>query len=858
MRKAPQSLSPTLVKFGWRYLSRTPWQSLLMVLGIMLGVSVVVAIDLANESASKAFDLSTEAVAGKATHIISGSAPGLDEDIYVRLQRAGIPYPMAPVVTQYILSPQLGELPLQLLGIDPFAEPPFRSYLSGDGESLSLQALTDFLTVPGAVLISNDLAERFSLAPGSQVTLEIGGISRQAQVVGLIAPEDDLSRRGLNSLILADISTAQELTRQTGTIDRIDLILPEKDPNAIDKIQQQLPEGAVLQPTSARSGAITQMTAAFRTNLTALSMLALVVGVFLIYNTMTFSVVRRREMFGTLRTLGLTRQEIFGLVIQEAVLVGVVGSLLGIGLGMVLGQGAVRLVTRTINDLFFTLTVQEIAIPYLSILKGALIGIAATVAAAAPPAWEAASITPRQALLRSGLEEKTTSVVRYASRVGIIMTAMGTGILLVPTPSLVAGFGGTFLVIIGAAMLTPALTRFGMEALHRLTTRRGNILVRLAPRQVIGSLSRTSIAIAALMIALSVSIGVNLMISSFRLTVINWMDQILSGDVYIGPPGSSLSLSDLSIEPEIIKQLQSFPGVERADILRSVTVDSPNGPINVSANNNPVDGEEQIYLWVDGSPMEAWEQVQNGAILVSEPLARRLGLPLKGGSLTLYTDHGPHDFQIAGIYYDYSSAQGAVIMWLAQYRQFWEDDGITAAALKLAPGTDADQVVETLQREILPIQSLLVRPNRELRAATLEVFDRTFAITGALQVLTTLVAFIGVVSAMLSLQLEKQRQLGLMRALGMTVRQLWNLVIMETGLMGAVAGIIAMPTGYILALILVFIINRRSFGWTLQMQVQAEPFLQALLVAVAAALLAGLYPAWRVGRRVTADALRFE
>jgi putative ABC transport system permease protein len=828
-----------------------------MVLGIMLGVGVVVAIDLANESASKAFDLSTEAVAGKATHIISGSPPGLDEDIYVDLKGVGTSHPMAPVVTQYVASPQLGELPLQLLGIDPFAEAPFRSYLSSDGDNLSLQALTDFLTVPGAVLISSDLAQRFSLAPGSRLTLEIGGLSQEAQVVGLINPNDDLSRRGLNSLILADIATAQELTRQTGTLDRIDLILPEDDPDAIESIRQRLPAGVTLQPTSARSGAITQMTAAFRTNLTALSLLALVVGVFLIYNTMTFSVVRRREMFGTLRTLGLTRREIFLLVLQEAFLVSVIGSVLGIGLGLLLGQGAVRLVTQTINDLFFTLTVQDIAVPYLSIVKGALIGLAATVTAAALPAWEAASITPRQALLRSGLEDKTRRMVRYASWVGVVMATIGAGIFLVPTPSLVVGFTGTFLVIIGIAILTPGVTRLVMDSLHQIANSRGNVLVRLAPRQVIGSLSRTSIAIAALMIALSVSIGVNLMISSFRLTVINWMDQILSGDVYIGPPGS-LSLTDLSIEPEVIDLVEDYPGVVRADILRSVTVDSPNGPINIGANNNPVDGAEQIYLWVDGPPLEAWEKVQNGAILVSEPLARRLGLPLRGGSLTLFTDRGPHEFTIAGIYYDYSSSQGAVIMWLEQYRHFWEDDGITAAALMLTPGTDADQVVERLQQEILPVQSLLIRPNRELRAATLEVFDRTFAITGALQVLTTLVAFIGVVSAMLSLQLEKQRQLGLMRALGMTVRQLWRLVILETGLMGAVAGVIAMPTGYILSLILVFIINRRSFGWTLQMQVQPDPFIQALLVAIAAALLAGLYPAWRVGRREAADALRFE
>jgi putative ABC transport system permease protein len=166
--------------------------------------------------------------------------------------------------------------------------------------------------------------------------------------------------------------------------------------------------------------------------------------------------------------------------------------------------------------------------------------------------------------------------------------------------------------------------------------------------------------------------------------------------------------------------------------------------------------------------------------------------------------------------------------------------------------------VRDLQATITPIQSLLIRPNRELRADTLEIFDRTFAITSALQLLTTFVAFIGVVSAMLSLQLEKQRQLGLLRALGLTIRQLWRLVLLETGLMGAVAGLIAMPTGYVLSLILVYIINRRSFGWTLQLAVQPEPFVQAMVVAVLAATLAGLYPAWRISRRVTADALRFE
>lgn len=858
MQPAPRVFSGYQFRFGWRYLTRTPWQTLLMVLGIMLGVSLVVAIDLANESASKAFDLSTEAVAGRTTHIITSSPAGLADEVYVRIKQAGLSYPAAPVVSQYVASPQLGGLPMQLLGVDPFSEQPFRSYLNSGEQSLPASALVDFLTIPGAVLISTDLANRFGLSAGAEISLEVGGQARPARVVGLIDPRDDLSRRGLNSLILTDIATAQELTGQLGLLDRVDLILPQDDAAAVDALQQLLPPNAVLMPTSARQGAVSQMTAAFRTNLTALSLLALVVGVFLIYNTMTFSVVRRRAVFGTLRTLGLTRQEIFLLVVAEAFLVGLIGSGLGIGLGLLLGQGSVRLVTRTINDLFFTLTVQEMVVPMISIWKGALIGLVSTVTAAVFPAWEAASVPPRESLMRSKLEQRAQKMIRSAVGLGLAVLLLGVAILLIPSPSLILGFGGTFGVTIGIALLTPAFTQLFMQTLYRLASTKGGVLARLAPQQVISSLSRTSIAIAALMIALSVAIGVTLMISSFRFTVVAWMDQILSGDVYIGPPGSNLTLTNLSIEPEVLTAVGSLPGVERVDLLRSVTVDSPEGPIFLGANNNPLDGAEQIYLWVDGSPMEAWEKVKDGALLVSEPLARRLDLPLNGGSLDLYTDQGLRSFPIVGVYYDYSSAQGGAIMWLEQYRQYWDDQGISAAALKLEPDVDADQVAAELQNQILPMQRLQIRPNRELRSDTLEIFDRTFAITGALQLLTTLVAFVGVVSAMLSLQLEKQRQLGLFRVLGLTVRQMWQLILMETGLMGLVAGVVAMPTGYLLALILVYIINRRSFGWTLQMHILPEPFIQALAVSLIAALLAGLYPAWRVSRRVAADALRFE
>jgi putative ABC transport system permease protein len=600
------------------------------------------------------------------------------------------------------------------------------------------------------------------------------------------------------------------------------------------------------------------MTAAFRINLTALSLLALVVGQFLIYNTMTFSVVQRRPLFGTLRCLGVTRVEIFTLVLAEAMIVGVVGSALGIALGILAGQAAVQIVTRTINDLFFVLSVRGIQIPTISLLKGAILGISATLLSAAPPAWEAASVPPRLALSRSGLESKALRAVWLSARIGLVIGVIGLALLLIPTRSLVISFAGTFAVIIGSSMLAPVTTAITMRLVGPFLGRIWGTLGRMAPRDVTKSLSRTSVAVAALMMAVSVTIGVSLMVSSFRHTVIAWLAQTLQGDIYISAPSNLANRISADIDSRVLPVLEAWPGVEQVLVLRSATLDSPLGPVQVAATSNQDVSIQRNYLATEVPISELEGKLQSGWVIVSEPFADRINLPRHGGHITLFTDQGAQVFPVAGIYYDYSSTQGIVTMSIDTYRRFWNDPSITAIALILKPGIDTDSLVKSMQARLAPIQKLLIRSNLALRQGVLEVFDRTFAITGALQLLATVVAFIGILSALLSLELERQRELGILRAVGLTARQVWQLIALETGLLGAVAGLLSMPTGYFLALILIYIINRRSFGWTLQMQVLPAPFLQALAVAEAAALLAGIYPAARMSRIAEADAMRFD
>jgi putative ABC transport system permease protein len=847
----------SLFKVAWRYLLSHPLQTVLMLLGISLGVAVAVSVDIANASAERAFDLSVEAVVGRSTHYISGGPDGIPEQLYVDLRKAGLEIPMAPILSQLIVSPDLGEIPLQLLGVDPFAEEPFRSYLYDEESQVRLDQLSAFYLIPGAILISQDLADHYGVAEGDIIQLNVGGQGQPGYIAGVIEPRDALSRRALENLVIADISTVQEISGRIGFLERIDLILPAEDEgHAIAKFKSFLPTGIEILPAEGRSLAVEELTAAFRTNLSALSLLGLTIGLFLIYNTMTFSVVQRRQVFGTLRALGVTGREIFTLVLSEALLIGMLGSLLGIVLGILLGRGAIDQVSQTINDSFYTLTVREVSLPATSLIKGALLGLSATLLAALLPAWEAAKSPPRRILSRSQLEMLSNRILARAAEIGILMT-VASGVLLATIElSLGASFACIFGVTVGLALTTPWLTQQIMPFLSRWLAALGPI-GRLAPREVSGSASRTSPAMAALMVAVAVTIGASLMVSSFRGSVINWLDQILSNDIYGSVAGASLAEPALPIDPAILERVENWPDVEDVHLLRNVEVDSPYGPISVSANNNPNDGNEQVYVAKQGSGTEVWQAVRAGAVVISEPLANRLDLWM-GDDLVLFTEQGEHSFPIAAVISDYTTSRGTVTIWLENYRDLWNDDAVTAFSARVRNGVDIEAIVEQMRDELNSIQFINIRSNQALRMETLEVFDRTFLITRALQLITTGVAFVGVLSAMLSLQLEKQRQMGILKAIGLSIRQLWGLTLLETGLIGAVAGFIALPTGYLIAQILLQLINKRSFGWTLQLQLELGPFVQAMLIAVSAAILAGLYPAYRASRRSAADAIRFD
>ncbi|RQW77240.1 MAG: ABC transporter permease, partial [Geobacter sp.] len=376
------------------------WQTALAIVGVALGVGVVTAVDLANESAHRAFRLAAETVAGRATHHVVAGLAGLPDTLYRTLRITHHIRAAAPVVEGYVQVAGHAGTSLRLIGVDPFAEPPIRSFSSQFSTPKVMETL---LAVPNTGVMLRQTAARLRVEEGSIFNIQANGIKQPIMLAGFLEPPDELTRAGLEPVLVTDIATAQELLAMQGHISRIDLVTPEGDAGKLllSEIAKVLPAGKTIVPAGSRAGALEQMTRAFRLNLTALSLLAVVVGMFLIYNTITFSVIRRRRLIGLLRAIGVTRREIFALMATEVLLIGIAGTGAGLLFGILLGEEVTRLVTRTINDLYFNLEVHDVRLLPLTFVKAAVLGLGATIVAALPPMIEATGATPRAALSRS-------------------------------------------------------------------------------------------------------------------------------------------------------------------------------------------------------------------------------------------------------------------------------------------------------------------------------------------------------------------------------------------------------------------------------------------------------------------------
>lgn len=851
-----------------RFHVRQPWQLGLALAGISLGVAVFVGIQLANRSAERAFELSSSALRGAETHRLLPLGDGLPESVYEDLVLAGFGPNAAPIITLSVsvlsdetdsadgnaatgrqsgrigsnaqiasantradgrrfgaAAPQRARY--DMLGIDPVKELRLRRFMPDSDDPAA--GMVDLMTRPGGILIPSSLRAALDLGTGDHVTLSAHGETQEFVVLGeirTVSPDNDAEPP-----IVADLSSVQRLSGG-GILSRIDLSLTGDQAR---DLARATPAGTALVEAGNQNSELEDMTRAFTTNLSALGLLALVVGMFLIHATMSFSVLRRQSKIATLRALGLSRREVLGSVLLEAVAIGAVAGLAGAVLGQFLANGLIGLVLRTMNDLAFSRSVASAGNPLPIVLLGIALGIGSTVIAAAVPAREAARLAPATAERRSDIEHRARRRSRQLTRLALPTLLLAAVLLVVWPYSLVLGFSALFLVLIAGAMCIPATTAVLMRVIEPAARWLAGLPGTLAVRSVTASLSRTGLATAALAVAVATVMSIGLMVGSFRASLIGWLDTTLTADMYVQIGAGAAS--DAAID-EWVAAVERLPEVRGTSLTQRAMLPAPEGEIAVRASSPGPEGWGLDLLDGSGPTWEA-ELAGADAIVVTEPFAYRRGLEA-GATLTLPTETGPVDFPIVGVARDYNAAGSNAIMSLTTYRKHWPDRHITGVGVHLREGSDPADVGRRIEAMAPPSLQLGIRSTRAIQQISLLLFDRTFEVTSVLRGLAGIIAFFGVLSAILALQLERRREFQVLRSIGMSLGQLRGHVVVQTALLGLAAGIAAIPIGGVLAWMLVFVINRRSFGWTMSFLPTFPPIGYGLAVALGAALLAGM------------------
>lgn len=831
----------------------------------------MVAIDAANRGALASFRQSVDLVAGRATHqLIPEGQQDLPDELFPQIARLPGVKAAAPVVEQTIrLREAQGEM-VRLLGTDLFSERPFRdlgqtatqgratsdnSDTVQDNDNFDLAA---YLVLPGRILLP-DRFTRYGITTGTQVTIITGSEDTTATVQGLFRPLQLES--GADSLAFMDIAGAQELLGKIGRIDRIDLILDEPTAAAPHTLEASLPPGVRLLRPENRTERVERMVASFQMNLYALSLLAVFVGIFLIYNTLTFAVIQRRRQIGILRCLGLSRAAVSRSFLLESVLLGTLGSLFGLVLGVLLARYTMGAVGRTITEAFAQPLDARALVDLSTMIKGLAVGLGVSILAALLPAWEAGQVQPSAALARPEADRRILRHAPLIALAGLLSLALAYILCIIPTPSPLPGHFGAFFILLGFGLVIPLLAIIAARLLAPPLGRLLGLPVDLGIRAVTASLSRTTPAMVALLVALAMVVGVTLMVQSFRNSLIDWIGQTIRADVYLVPEGRVHRGNEAFLAPELIQRLEQDPTVAAVDTLRRLdtTVNGIPASINAFRFDIRIPGRLTITPLEQGNTESANQQcLTSDAVLVSDVLAQLAGVRLND-TLALPTPSGPRNFLVVGIYRDYSADGGQILMHRDRFQNAWSDQRVNNAALYLHDPSQADQLTDQLRKTLGQEGfSVILRSNASLRQEVVRVFDNTFAITFVMQGLTAAVAFCGILSALLALLLERTRELGTLRALGMTQTNLHRMLRAEAATMGLIASILGSGAGLILSFVLVHIINIRSFGWTITMYVTPGVFVAAFVIALGASLLATVLPARRLAKLPLAQAIREE
>ncbi len=811
--------------------------SVLQLLGIAIGVSAAVGMTLASRSALQSLGSAVDFLRGGATHTIERPAGPMEEKVLAGLLADPAVKYFTPVIDRKVRIE--GDDQVRLLGLDPFLDKEIRPITARIGESESSDVreriFSDFLFDPRAVLVDEGLAKRLGLSAGSILRTLQGPL----QVIYVFPNPTG------EPLIITDIGHAQELFDMSGYIDRADLVVNDEEP-----FRARWAMGFKIESNRQKGETLSALLKAFKLNLQALSLFALFVCVFLIYNTAMFAVVSRRKDAGILLSLGASRLQIAAAFLVEVLLLGAAGGALGGVLGYLLSGFLVKIVGSAISTLYFPLSPSALPWSFWNLAGGVFLGSAAGIIGCMPSLLELGRLQPIHVLRGRTASRGTSGRAKRIAVTGTFCMAIAAALFGFSFLHVYVGFAGAFVFLIGASLFAGFMILLFVPALKQLFSRVMGLSGKIAIGNIKENLGRTSVAVAAFMIALSLSIGLGSMIDSFRHSLVWWMNSQLRGELYISTKG------DVNVPEDFYEELKKIPGIGGIDIFRNVQITFRGKPASITSIDAAVLQRYDRFVWFEGGG-ENWEPVKQGSVIVSESFSRRFNVK-KGDRVTIEGADGPRDLPVAAVFYDYSTEHGVIMMDRSTYLRLFRDRTINSLGIFIdETNTDRRRIIAEVKRRA-SARGLPFATREEFHKKILDLFDGTFAVTRSMRVLAVIVAFFGIAGALMTLFVERRKEFGIYRALGFTTGDVARMTIAESLGMGLISFFMSILVGTAFAFILIKVINLQSFHWTVFYHFTLQPYLVTALTALAASLAAAAYPVLSVFRKYPVMQIREE
>ena len=854
---------------AFRSLRARPVRTLLTTAGIVLGVAVILAISITNLSTIQSITTLFNEASGKAHLVVRSSSisdPGFAEGVVGRI--ATLPGIKAAVPTLQVRALQADEVTpteigvsffgavgggIQVYGIDPTLDTQARDYKIVDGRFLS--------TDPDAhdIVLVKDYADDKKLKVGSELRLSVPDGSEVLNVVGLMSKEGP-GQINNGAFGVVPLKAAQKIFARVGDLDQIDIVAVPQAATGVEldklksALQARLGDNYTVVYPASQGRRVTQMLDTYQLGLNFFSIIALFVGAFLIYNAFSMTVMERTREIGMLRTLGMTRQQVMRQILVEASIVGVIGSVLGVGAGILLARGLIR-----IMELLLAQEVKQVQVPMDGLLTSVVVGFGVTIAAACLPAWQASNISPLEALRIRG-SSREGWVVRQGWQLGVALSAVSLFLILVrPFPSAIQyqlSQAAIFGLFVGVTLLIPvtvgAWERLTRPVVRRLYGAEGQLGSRNTQRAKL----RTALTVAALMVGVAMILGIRGMTNAFEYDIRNWIDAYIGGDLYVH--------SSVPMRTDLARRLEAVDGVAAATPLRYVDV-----------QRVKTDGKSESLMFMgfdpqshdrvtsfifssgQGDPGQLLKRVSEGdAIFISSVLSEKFKLK-QGDTVRLETRRGQHDFEIAAVIVDFYN-QGMIVHggW-NDMRQYFGLNDVSAFLLKVLPGRSVDTVKDEINRLYGDRNHLTVESNKALKARALKLTAQAFSMFDVLALISMIVAALGVVNTLTMNVLERTREIGMLRSLGMTKWQVGKMILAESGLMGLIGGAFGLAFGLFLSRLFLVAANAVQ-GYDLTYVLPKEGIVISLLIALIVSQLAAIWPAQRASKIRIIEAIQFE